>query len=189
MKKLLLTLMIMAASNSAFAAEKEYLMKVHGAVCASCAYGLEKKFMKIDGVKAFDVDFKAGIVSICADETVKFTEAQLTTLFKESGYSYKGKEVENSCTDSLVSSGSKTMKQKKFPEGKRITLTGLYNGMCEDGEDFYFMYKSEIMEVVPPKEGMPENITIGTPLKVQGVVINSHGEDEVKIQARIIDVK
>jgi len=98
MKKLLFTLMIMAASTPAFAVDKEHLMRADGAVCPSCAYGLEKKFMKIDGVKGFDVDFKAGIVSICADEKVKFTEGQLTTLFKESGYTFKGEEIKDTCT-------------------------------------------------------------------------------------------
>tara|TARA_R110000868_G_scaffold35936_3_gene128155 strand:+ start:231 stop:527 length:297 start_codon:yes stop_codon:yes gene_type:complete len=98
MKKLILVAALIMLSSTAYAGEKEHLMQVHGAVCSSCAYGLEKKFMKIDGVKAFDVDFKAGIVSVCADENVDFAEEDLTTLFKQSGYTYKGEEIKDTCT-------------------------------------------------------------------------------------------
>ncbi len=97
MKKLLFLSLLLISANPAFAADKEHLMRADGAVCPSCAYGLEKKFMKIDGVKAFDVDFKAGIVSICADESTAFTKEQLTTIFKESGYTFRGEEIKDQC--------------------------------------------------------------------------------------------
>lgn len=97
MKKLMLMAVLVMFSAQAYAGEKEHLMQVHGAVCASCAYGLEKKFMKIEGVKAFDIDFKAGIVSICADENLNFEEQQLTQIFIESGYTFKGEEIKDQC--------------------------------------------------------------------------------------------
>lgn len=98
MKKLLFILLLFTAATPALAGDKEHLMKVHGAVCPACAYGLEKKFMKIEGVKAFDVDFKSGIVSVCAEETITFSEEQLATMFKESGYTFKGEEIKDTCT-------------------------------------------------------------------------------------------
>lgn len=97
MKKILFAIIIIMTGNPALAADKEHLMTVHGAVCPSCAYGLEKKFMKIDGVKAFDLDFTSGIVSICAEETLNFEEEELTKIFSESGYSYKGEEIKEHC--------------------------------------------------------------------------------------------
>jgi len=101
MKKLMLITVLTMASNNAYASEKEYTMQVHGAVCASCAYGLEKKFKKIEGVEKFDIDLKSGQVFVCAKDSVNFTEDQLTKLFIESGYSYKGMEVKENCSDKL----------------------------------------------------------------------------------------
>tara|TARA_R110002072_G_scaffold4280_9_gene30295 strand:+ start:30738 stop:31142 length:405 start_codon:yes stop_codon:yes gene_type:complete len=89
---------------------------------------------------------------------------------------------------------SDLLKQADKYAGKTITVTGLFGGMCSDGADFYFKDKLELIEVVPPADGMPTDIVIGTPLKVQGVVLvqAEHGEEggekesEVKIQATVI---
>lgn len=96
---------------------------------------------------------------------------------------------------------SDLVKQADNYTGKTITVTGRFGGMCADGEDFYFKDKLVMIEVIPPVEGMPSDITIGTPLKVQGVVLsqNEHEEEgeekheeggepepEVKIQATVI---
>lgn len=86
--------------------------------------------------------------------------------------------------------------------GKTITLTGHFGGMCADGADFYFKDKLDIIEVLPPAGGLPADVVIGTPLKIQGVVLvrsepkeegkEEHHEEggepepEVKIQATVI---
>lgn len=57
---------------------KEHQMNVHGAVCPACAVGLQDRFMKIDGVKKFDINFKSGLVKVCADETIMFDEEEMT---------------------------------------------------------------------------------------------------------------
>jgi len=85
--------------------------------------------------------------------------------------------------------------------GKTITVTGRFGGMCADGEDFYFKDKLDLIEVIPSANGLPDDVIMGTPLKVQGVVMvrSEHEEEgeehheegaepepEVKIQATII---
>lgn len=87
--------------------------------------------------------------------------------------------------------------------GQTITVTGLFGGMCPDGADFFFKDKLELIEVVPPAQGLPSDVVIGTPLKVQGVVLvrsehegedeqeNAEGyeaETEVKVRAQVIEV-
>lgn len=96
---------------------------------------------------------------------------------------------------------SDLMKDADKYTGKTITVTGRFGGMCADGEDFYFKDKLDLIEVIPPAEGMPADIVLGTPLKVQGVVMvrgeheeegEEHHEEggepepEVKIQATVI---
>jgi len=187
MKTLLTIAILTAFYSTAQAGEKLHLMKVHGAVCASCAYGLEKKFKKFEGVTSFDIDFKAGVVSVCTDENTHFEKQQLTKIFIESGYTFKGEEIKESCSQDSNTENKNIKKSQTLNPGEDVTVSGLYNGMCEDGEDFYFVYKSDVLEVILPKKGMPENLVKGTTLKVTGTVI-SHG-DEVKIIARHIDVQ
>jgi len=87
-------------------------------------------------------------------------------------------------------------------KGKTITVTGRFGGMCADGADFYFKDKLDLIEVIPPAAGLPSDVIMGTPLKIQGVVMvraeheeeeeeDEHHEEgeiepEVKIQARFI---
>ncbi len=182
MKKIILLTVLVLFYSSVNHAEKMHIMKVHGAVCASCAYGLEKKFKKFDGVKTFDVDFTAGTVSICTDENLTFTEKELSKIFVESGYTFKGEEVKSGCAESQSSSHKKSI----LPIGENVSVTGIYNGMCDDGEDFYFVYKSDVLEVMLPANGMPKNLKVGAPLNIQGKVIK-HG-DEIKIEASSIKI-
>lgn len=86
--------------------------------------------------------------------------------------------------------------------GKTVTVTGRFGGMCPDGADFYFKDKLDIIEVIPSTAGLPADVVIGTPLKVQGVVLvrgeheeegkeerheeGGEPESEVKIQAAVI---
>lgn len=103
--------------------------------------------------------------------------------------------------NSPVIAMSDLVKQADNYTGKTITVTGRFGGMCADGEDFYFKDKLDIIEVIPPAAGMPADVVIGTPLKVQGVVLvrgehkgegkekheeGGDPEPEVKIQATVI---
>jgi len=188
MKKVTLisTLMMLAGFNSAHAGEIKHIMQVHGAVCASCAYGLEKKFKKIDGVKTFDINLKEGLVSICTDENLSFDDEQLTQLFIESGYSYKGKKIEPSCDSASSGAVANAVNKMGLNKGEKVTLTGLFNGICDDGKDFYLVVKSEVIEIIPPQGAMP-NLAIGTPLTIKGIVVGQSEEGEVVIEASAID--
>jgi len=62
--------------------------------------------------------------------------------------------------------------------GKTITITGRFGGMCADGADFYFKDKLDLIEVIPPAAGLPDDVVIGTPLKIQGVVMVRGGHEE-----------
>jgi len=72
------------------------------------------------------------------------------------------------------------VKQSENYNGKTITVTGRFGGMCSDGADFYFKDKLDLIEVIPPESGMPSDIIMGTPLKIQGVVMlrGEHEEEE-----------
>ena len=71
-----------------------YDMRVDGVACPYCAYGIEKKLRKIDGVKSVDIDLEQGVVSVCTSDTVAFSDERLTELFNDAGFTYRGKKLD-----------------------------------------------------------------------------------------------
>lgn len=97
MRKILMFMITLFAPLSAFAADTGYEMRVDGLACPYCAYGIEKKFKTIEGVKTIDVDLEKGIVSVCTSDTTSFTDEQLTQLFTDAGFTYRGMEKQEQC--------------------------------------------------------------------------------------------
>lgn len=91
-------------NNLSFANEASEISKVNssyfeiradGLACPYCAYGIEKKFMAIEGVKEIDVDLKKGLVKVNGTASLKFEEKQLKTLFTDSGFTFRSmKKIE-----------------------------------------------------------------------------------------------
>lgn len=73
----------------AFSAEAIYKIRADGLACPYCAYGIEKKFMKVKNVKHVDIDLKAGMVVVTGDEKLKFTKPQLKILFNDAGFTFR----------------------------------------------------------------------------------------------------
>ena len=67
-----------------------YEIRADGLACPYCAYGIEKKFKAIKGVDEVDVALKEGVVKVTAAADVNFNDKQLSTLFNDAGFTYKG---------------------------------------------------------------------------------------------------
>jgi len=90
MKKLIAIMLLTLVWNiAAFAAGTQYQMRVDGLACPYCAYGIEKKLKKIDGVEKIDVDLNKGLVTVNVAEGVTLDEARMTQLFKDAGFTYR----------------------------------------------------------------------------------------------------
>jgi len=100
MKKLLLTtgLLVLSVAPSQ-ASEMQYTLRVDGITCPFCIATSEKALKKIDGVNQISSDLKKGTITLCADsKKVSLTDEQLTKLFLEKGFTYKGMEKAEQCT-------------------------------------------------------------------------------------------
>ncbi len=84
--------MLWLAFSGAAWSETEYTIRADGIVCPFCAYSVEKQFRKIDGVQAVDVDLEKGEVFVIANDGIVFTDEQLTDLFADAGFTYRGIE-------------------------------------------------------------------------------------------------
>ncbi|MCZ6706273.1 MAG: heavy-metal-associated domain-containing protein [Bacteroidetes bacterium] len=59
---------------------------VDGLACPFCAYGLEKKLKKLEGVEALTVDMKEGQVQIKLKEGATVTEEQISEAVTDAGF-------------------------------------------------------------------------------------------------------
>ncbi len=97
MKLIALTVLIALAGQSAFATDIQYDLRVDGITCPFCVATSEKALKKIEGVKLVSTDLKAGVISVCADSSVVFTEEQLRKLFLDKGFTYKSMTRRDAC--------------------------------------------------------------------------------------------
>jgi len=74
-KHYLMLSLLLLWSSSLLAAGTRYIMRVDGLACPYCAYGIEKKLKKIEGVQTA--------------QGVKLTEPQMIELFKDAGFTYR----------------------------------------------------------------------------------------------------
>ena len=87
--KLLFVISLLLWGSISYAAEAFYEIRADGLACPYCAYGIEKKFMKITGVKHVDINLKQGKVVVTGDKDLNLAEDQLKTLFNDSGFTYR----------------------------------------------------------------------------------------------------
>jgi copper chaperone len=97
-RTLLISAGLMFASGAAMAGDIQYDLQVDGITCPFCVATSAKALKKIDGVKQVSADLETGVISVCTDESVEFTDAQLKKLFLDKGFTYKSMTKLDSCT-------------------------------------------------------------------------------------------
>ena len=91
MKILTVLLFILSLSVPARAGEIE--MEVHGMACSFCAYGLEKKIKKLDGVESITIDVQTGKANVQTKEGTEIAPETLEKIAKDSGLELKNTVV------------------------------------------------------------------------------------------------
>ncbi len=87
--KVIFSLTILGWIHSSFAAGTQYDLRVDGLACPFCAYGIEKEFIRTEGVESVDIDLKNGLVIVTTSEGKQFSEAQLKAIVKDTGFTMK----------------------------------------------------------------------------------------------------
>lgn len=65
-------------------------MTVLGLSCPFCAYGLEKKLRKVEGLTDLEIRFKTGRVVLEVKEGSEVTDERIRELVKEAGFEIEG---------------------------------------------------------------------------------------------------
>lgn len=75
--------------DAALTAETKVEVRVDGLSCPFCAYGLEKKLKKIDGIKDLKIDIKNGLVTFALKEGKSVDEKTIVKIVKDAGFTAK----------------------------------------------------------------------------------------------------
>jgi len=89
MKKLVIFLALIAflsAPLTALADKVKVRAKVDGLSCPFCAYGIEKKIKKLEGVEEVSVDVKSGTVTVIYKDKKFFDNKRLNQALKDAGF-------------------------------------------------------------------------------------------------------
>ncbi|WP_018405227.1 heavy-metal-associated domain-containing protein [Marinobacter gelidimuriae] len=85
LKKLLVLTTGLMFSLSALAAN-QYTLGVKGVACPYCAFGIEKRLNKVDGVDNVIVDIGDSVVRVTLAESKTLTEDRARTAVEEAGF-------------------------------------------------------------------------------------------------------
>lgn len=94
---ILLALAVLISPLTAFAGKVKVTVRVDGLSCPFCAYGLEKKLKKMEGMEDFQIDIEGGKVTITFKDKKFFEKKEVERVVKEAGFTPKEiriKEVE-----------------------------------------------------------------------------------------------
>ncbi len=86
---ILLASMLWIWSATAFAVGIQYNLRVDGLSCPFCAYGIEKKLTRSEGVESVIIDLEKGLVIVKVKEGITFTEAHFKKLVDDAGFTLK----------------------------------------------------------------------------------------------------
>jgi mercuric ion binding protein len=98
MKSLILFLTAFTLTSTAVADDVQYDIRVDGITCPFCVATSERALKKITGVHAVGSNLETGVIFVCADSQVTFTDAQLKQLFLDKGFTYRSFQKVDGCS-------------------------------------------------------------------------------------------
>lgn len=89
----IVSIILFSFIQSAKAEIKQVTLRVDGLACPFCAYGLEKKIIKMKGVNSYDVDMREGKVFVGFDPDAQIELNVLHKAVKEAGFTLRNISV------------------------------------------------------------------------------------------------
>ena len=116
----------------------EVTVTVEGLACPFCAYGIEKKLKKVEGVSSIDVQMEKGIVIITGKRDLSVNFEQVPGAVKDSGFSLKQMKVR--VTGTARQDGGRFLLQYGGPggllfvDGMKADLKGQFSQYAGNGK-------------------------------------------------------
>ncbi len=90
--RLLVLGLSLVVASAVYASPPTYRIHVDGLACPFCAYGIEKRLRKIDGVKEIEADIGAGTVTVTMAEGKTLGKEEARKAVKKAGFTLGGFE-------------------------------------------------------------------------------------------------
>ena len=95
---------------------------VDGMACPFCAYGIEKKLKRVEGVESLRIDINAGTATMTATDGLSIKLNQVPGAIRDSGFS--AREIRVEATGSIRQENERLILQYNG-DGKRFPLKGM----------------------------------------------------------------
>jgi periplasmic mercuric ion binding protein len=131
MKKIIFFVAILFVAFSANAQMDAFTLRVEGLGCPFCAYGLEKKFKDVKGIKALKIDIQTGKMTFNVPAANKMTLTDADDRVTRAGYTAKGISVVRADGTTEQMGDVQTAVAPTAMNGKTETQTLKVSGNCE----------------------------------------------------------
>ena len=81
--------LLVGISTSVWAGTKRLVLRVDGLACPFCAYGLEKKIMRMPGVLSYDADLEKGEVNVSIKDDADVDVGFLQKAVEDAGFTLR----------------------------------------------------------------------------------------------------
>lgn len=75
-----------AAQEDKVMNDPDVIIEIGGLSCPFCAYGVEKRFRKLDGIERLSILLKEGIVQVRLEDGASVSEEQFRKAVKDAGF-------------------------------------------------------------------------------------------------------
>ena len=83
------TVLFLAVTTPAFAADTVYHIFADGLACRYCAFAVDKQLRKLAGVSWVDIHLERGLINVRVAEGAALSEQQLRTLLESAGVTFR----------------------------------------------------------------------------------------------------
>jgi len=97
-RPLILSASLIIAASPVFADTVQHDLRVDGMTCPFCVATSERALEKLDGVEAVATDLEEGIIHVCTDDGISFTDEELKDLFLDKGFTYRSQTKAETCS-------------------------------------------------------------------------------------------
>jgi len=77
---------LLLLTTAASASQATYQLRVDGLACPFCAYGIEKRLTRTEGVASIAIDIEAGVVTVTMAQGATLAEEQAKRIVEEAGF-------------------------------------------------------------------------------------------------------
>ncbi len=97
-RPLLFSTGLLLITGPAIAETVQHDLRVDGMTCPFCVATSERALKKLDGVEKVATDLDDGVIHVCTDASVSFSDNELKELFLAKGFTYRSQSTAESCS-------------------------------------------------------------------------------------------